>query len=483
MSRELLTLERMRTDRWELLPVRFHPLDAKRVVVTNIVGEWLILDRSEFSKVVDPSEGRPTAETVAAMRSRHMVRDPDEALPLELLAMKLRTQRQRLAELTALHMFVLTLRCEHTCRYCQVSRQATGRTEFDMTEETAEAALQLVFRSPSRQIKIEFQGGEPLLNFPLLRWIVERAEALNEFHKRDLAFVIATNLALINDDILNFCDEHLIDLSTSLDGPSELHNSNRRRPGQDSWEKAVEGIRRVTERLGPHRVAALMTTTDASLDQPEAIIDTYVDLGLTGIFLRPISPYGFAMRQRAGAHYDAPRWLEFFRRGLDHIIELNRQGTQMTEIYSAIVAKKMFTNESPGYIDLMSPAGIGIGGIVYNYNGSVYASDEGRMLAEMGDQTFRLGTVRDGYRSLMTSAKLHDPLRESFTLSVPGCDTCAFEPYCGADPTYHHATAGDFAGHKTFSAFCERNTGVFTHLLGLTEDPFTRDLLRKWANA
>ncbi len=51
----------------------------------------------------------------------------------------------------------------------------------------------------------------------------------------------------------------------------------------------------------------------------------------------------------------------------------------------------MLTNDDPGYVDLTSPAGIGIGAIVYNYDGDVYASDEGRMLAEMGDTTFRLG--------------------------------------------------------------------------------------------
>lgn len=57
---------------------------------------------------------------------------------------------------------------------------------------------------------------------------------------------------------------------------------------------------------------------------------------------------------------------------------------------------KILTNDDPGYVDLMSPAGIGIGALVYNYDGGVYASDEGRMLAEMGDETFHLGDVATG---------------------------------------------------------------------------------------
>ena len=72
---------------------------------------------------------------------------------------------------------------------------------FDMTEETADKALGLIFQSPSPAIKIEFQGGEPLLNFELIRFVVERAEAINEVEKRSLQFVITTNLAVITDEI------------------------------------------------------------------------------------------------------------------------------------------------------------------------------------------------------------------------------------------------------------------------------------------
>jgi His-Xaa-Ser system radical SAM maturase HxsB len=400
-----------------------------------------------------------------------------------LLAIKLRTRMRHLPESTGLHIFVVTLRCEHTCRYCQVSRQSAAKNEFDMTEQTARRALELAFRSPSSHLKIEFQGGEPLLNFPLVRWITAEAKRMNEAHGKDLAFVIATNLALLDDEILDFCADQGVDISTSLDGPQDLHNGNRRRPGQDSWQQAVAGIERVQRRLGTERISALMTTTEASLDRAAEIIDCYANLGLRGVFLRPISPYGFALRRRGGANYDVRRWLEFYTAGLDRIIELNRVGVPMVEIYASIIARKMLTNADPGYIDLASPAGIGIGAMVYNHDGDIYASDEGRMLAEMGDHTFRLGNVHESeYADVLLSDGLLRPLMESLTLSVPMCSTCAFEPYCGADPVFHHATAGDFVGHKALSAFCQRNTGVFTLLLSrMRDDPYARDLIRRWA--
>jgi uncharacterized protein len=466
---------------WQLLPLRFHRLDADSMVLTNLVGEHVFVTPDELTAVAD---GTCTdQDLLARLRAAHLIQAPGETLPAELLAIKLRTRMRRLPDSTGLHIFVVTLRCEHTCRYCQVSRQPTAKSEFDMTEQTARRALELAFRSPSPHLKIEFQGGEPLLNFPLLRWITAEARRMNAEHGKDLAFVIATNLALLDEEILDFCAEERIDISTSLDGPQDLHNGNRRRPGRDSWQQAVAGIRRVQERLGPDRVSALMTTTEASLGRAAEIIDAYAGLGLRGVFLRPISPYGFALRRRGGAGYDVSRWLEFYEAGLDRVVELNRQGVPMVEMYASIIARKMLTNTDPGYVDLASPAGIGIGALVYNYDGDIYASDEGRMLAEMGDRTFRLGNVHDSsYADVMLSDALLDPLTGSLTLSVPMCSTCAFEPYCGADPVFHHATTGDFTGHKALSAFCQRNMGVFALLLRkIRDDRYFRDLMWRWA--
>lgn len=328
-----------------------------------------------------------------------------------------------------------------------------------------------------------FAPVEPLLNFELIRWIVPLAKARAAQRRKQLQFVITTNLALLTDEVLEFCDAHGVLLSTSLDGPADLHNKNRPRPGKNSYELAVAGIARIKERLGPGRVGALMTTTEASLSRVEEIVDEYLDRGLDGIFLRPLSPYGFAVKTKQFQKYRGQEWLAFWKRGLRYILDINKAGRHFPEFYSALILRRMLSDEPIGYVDLRSPAGAGLGALVYNYDGKVFASDEARMLAEMGDRTFQLGDVHEhSYRDLVLSDTLVSAVAASLTQTAPQCASCVFEPHCGADPVYHHATQGDFVGMKPLSDFCTRQKGVITHLMELLEhSPEDAAILRRWA--
>lgn len=468
---------------YHLLPFHFTSLNEGEYVATNLAGEYLIVTEDVLRALVH-HQLLVTSQAYIDLRARHFLYDESSKSALDLLALKVRSRYRRLADFTGLHIFVVTLRCDHSCAYCQVSRQSEDRAAYDMSRETADRAAEFVFRSPSPAIKIEFQGGEPFLNFDLIRYVVEKAEAANRVAKRELQFVVATNLALATDEMLEFCAEHSIQISTSLDGPEDLHNKNRPRPGRDSYQHAMDGIARARRIVGRDAVSALMTTTGKSLGRVREIIDTYVGLGFTGIFLRPLSPYGFAVKTKAIAAYDTECWIKFYKEGLDYILYLNKHGIEFHEFYTSVVLKKMLTSDDPGYVDLSSPAGIGIKCIVYNYDGDVYASDEGRMLAEMRDQTFRLGSLkRDSYEDIFLSDALLNPLEDSYAGSVPMCEECAFQSYCGAEPVYHHAVHGDFVGRKAESAFCRRTMATCRHLIELMRtDTETKRIFYRWAN-
>jgi len=467
---------------YQLLPFRFTQLRGDNYVLTNAIGEFTILDRATLERFGKQTLSKAD-DAYAELKGKHFLVDTSSSVAVDLLALKLRTKLAPLANFTGLHIFVTTLRCDHSCPYCQVSRANDDRREFDMTEATAMRAIDLAFRSPSPALKFEFQGGESLLNLALIRVIVAEALRRNQTEQRDLQFVIATNLALLDDEALAFAAEHNILLSTSLDGPADLHNRNRPRPGNDSYQRTIAGIARARMHLGKHNVGALMTTTVASLGRARDIVDEYVAQDFGGIFLRPLSPYGFAIKTKFYQAYDQSKWLDFYFEGLDYIIELNLRGFAFQEFYAAMILRKMLTPFQPGYVDLISPSGAGIGAVVYNYDGDVYASDESRMLAEMGDKSFRIGNVyADSYEDIFTSEALLGPLEASFAASAPMCSWCAFEPYCGADPVFHHATQGDVVGKKPLSAFCNRNMAIFRGLIErMADNPKVRGIFERWA--
>ena len=466
----------------QLLPLRFEPVTSDTYIAANMVGDILVLTKDELERVIalDLVPGDGLYERAF---SKLLVARKGQKSQLQLLGLRVRSRMEFLRQPTGLHIFVVTLRCEHSCPYCQVSRRSTDKSRFDMSEETAMRALAVALSSPPKSIKIEFQGGEPLLNFGLIKSVVSAARAQAPAAGKQVDFVITSNLALLTDEVLTFCRDNAVHLSTSLDGPADLHNSNRPRPGGNSYELAANGIRRVQKELGRDRVGALMTTTAASLNRVEEIVDEYLSLDLDGIFLRPLSPYGFAIKTKQFAKYDTERWLAFYERGLRYILDINRRGIRFPEFYASVLLKRMLTDRPIGYVDLRSPAGTGLGALVYNYDGKVFASDEGRMLAEMGDTSFELGSLdRDDYHSLITSEKLTNMIGSSLTQCAPQCSSCAFEPHCGSDPVFHHATQADYTGIKPLSEFCERQKGILKYLIYLLENsPEDAAVLRRWA--
>ena len=130
-----------------------------------------------------------------------------------------------------------------------------------MDIKTARKAVEMMFHSPSQDITVEFQGGEPLLNIPALKEIVQYATELNAKYCKNLSFVACTNLSKIDDDLLDFFARFKVSISTSLDGPEFLHDLNRARSKKAASHAVLEkNIARAREALGFEAVSALMAT-------------------------------------------------------------------------------------------------------------------------------------------------------------------------------------------------------------------------------
>ncbi len=448
-------------ERFHFLPFRFTRIPGIKntVLMVSETGEYIFLSEDEFSTFIK-HDTEPNSELYRDLKNRNFLYGEQYEL-LELSAAQIRTKKSFLKGGPSLHIFVVSLRCDHSCLYCQVSRQSPSKSEFDMTNEVSLACVDRLFESPAQELTVEFQGGEPLLAFNKIKFITETILKRNETQKKKITFTLSSTLHFIDDDMLSFFKEHHFHLSTSLDGPEWLHNANRKNPGGDSYGKTIEGIERVRESLCFDSVSALTTLTKKSLEHPEAIIDEYVKHGFNSIFLRPLSPYGFAYKSENAIGYLDNEFLEFYKRAIAYLIELNLNGIFLEETFTKLLLNNILTPFPNFYTDLRSPTGAGLGCLVYNYDGKIYASDESRMLAEMGDYTFCLGNAFNTYEELLESEGFKIINAGGVAESLPGCSDCAYLPYCGADPVYNYATQHDPIGYRPQNGFCKKQTGIF----------------------
>jgi uncharacterized protein len=111
---------------YRLLPFRFMRWPDDVVLLTNECGEHEFVSVETFSALTS-HRLPPTHAAYGTLKAKHFLSDTSSTLPLELLATKVRTKRSFLDGFTRLHIFVATLRCDHTCLYCQVSRVTEDR--------------------------------------------------------------------------------------------------------------------------------------------------------------------------------------------------------------------------------------------------------------------------------------------------------------------------------------------------------------------
>ena len=454
---------------YQLLPFRFERFNDDEYLLTNEVGEYLFMTNDDFNRFINYELDVNSALYLDAESKQIATRD-DVSDVVKMLATKFRTKKSILRDFTSLHMVVPTLRCNSSCIYCQVARKDMDATSVDMTKQTAKNTVKLIFQSPSPIIKIEFQGGDPSTFFEMVKFIIEEAELQNILKKRQLEFVICTNISLLDEDMVAYLKKHKCYISTSLDGPKDLHNTNR--PLQNTtktheiFEENLKMIRRVygTDDC----VSALMTTSKYSLGRFKEIIDEYVRLGFNNIFLRSLNPYGFAKQYKDKIAYPVDDFVENFKEGLNYIIELNKKGTFFVEGYAALLLRRMLTPFATGFVDLQSPAGVGIAGAIYDYDGSVYVADEARMMARFKNFYFRLGNVNeDSHQTMFNGDLLHEVIKKSCTECLPGCAKCVYQPYCGADPVRNMSEQGDVVGFRPTNEMCRKTKAIITYLFEL----------------
>jgi His-Xaa-Ser system radical SAM maturase HxsB len=456
------------------------------VVLTNDAGAWLTATREEFD-ALKAGKVKPDSDFGKKLAGKNML---PGRIDQEKLADAYRTKNKFLTTGPNLHIVIITLRCNQACVYCHASRRKMSESSFDMPVETARKVVDTIFETTSPSITIEFQGGEPLANWPTLEFIVKYATDLNKKAGKQLTFSCVTNLSLMTGERVKFLLDNGVLLCSSLDGPADLHRANRIYTSGDSHEDAVKWMRHIFkeyEKRGMdtrlYHVDALMTTTRMSLDRAKDIVDEYISLGNKVIHLRPLNPMGFATQTWQKIGYTNEEFLAFYRDVMDYIIARNMDKVEIQERMSAIFLIKMLTERDPNFLDLRSPCGAGIGQLAYNYDGTIFTCDEGRMIGQMGDDIFLIGRAGETpYREIVQHETVKAISVASCLDCLPGCEMCAYRPFCGVCPVVNFMEQGDIFGQRGCSSRCVIYMGVMDYLFGRLHEgnPDILNIFKKW---
>ncbi len=371
-------------------------------------------------------------------------------------------------------ILVPTLRCNLTCDYCQVSRAPEKSVGFDWSADCLEKALRFLDRLETDEIKLEFQGGEPLLRVDLLETV--RSHCRSRFSRSE--FVICTNLQTLGPDQLAFLESDDTFISTSIDGGFSDHDRHRTQDPKRA-EQFFANLETIISKFGSRRLAALPTIDIHRPPNFQNLVDTYERLGLRSIYLRPINYQGFARRSPLLGD-ELTRWNALYSAFLDSLIERNfRTQTVVEEFYFSHCLKRLLRPGVDGHVDLRNPSVLGTGYLVIDYDGRLYPTDEARMLSRIGHVDLSIGTVADGVDSTRVAAMSGSGLNNF----DPDCIHCPYQPFCGSDPIddisrYHRI---DIPRPNTW--FCGRQLAIFDRIV---ESIYSRDekvlfSLRSWA--
>ncbi|TPW19734.1 MAG: Anaerobic sulfatase-maturating enzyme-like protein, partial [Elusimicrobia bacterium] len=263
-----------------------------------------------------------------------------------------------------------------------------------------------------------------------------------------------------------------VELCVPLDGPADLHD-RRRAWSEGSSHAAVERwLRAMAARHpGAPRPRAWLSVTNDSLGRAQDIVAEYARLGLEELHPRPLWPAVSAAEYRG-----------FYAECLDRLLAPG--GPPLRERTAAALLTKILRGADPGFVELRSPYGGGLGELAYDVDGEVYLSDEGRRHGlEAGRSLFKIGTVDTPYRDVAGHAAVRACAAASDLEAQPMCSSCAYKPFCGVSPVYNLAAQGTIWGRNPTNDRCAQYMGVFDLLFKRLRDPEARAVLERWAEA
>lgn len=329
--------------------------------------------------------------------------------------------------------------CDLSCRYCFASGGNFKGERQVMSLETGKKALDfLVEHSGNRRnLEVDFFGGEPLLNFDVVKELTYYGHELNKKYNKNIKFTITTNGTHLNDENIAFINEHMSNAVLSLDGRKEVNDYMRpNRGGQGTFDKIVPKFQKLIETRGDKDYYIRGTFTSNNLDFGADALAFY-DLGFRKISLEPVvtdekEPY--ALKEE---HLE--RILQEYEDFAKDYIRLNKEEDFLFYHYMVDL------DQGPCLAKRSVGCGAGSEYIAITPEGDIYPCHQ-----FVGEEEFKIGSLDDG----IVKKDMRDKFKKANIFNKEDCKNCWARFYCSGGC---HANAyynnGDFM--KVYKLGCE----------------------------
>ncbi len=346
-------------------------------------------------------------------------------------------QRKTVVKALCLH---IAHDCNLACKYCFAEEGEYHGRRALMSYEVGKKALDFLIASSGnrRNLEVDFFGGEPLMNWQVVKDLVAYGRQQEKLHDKHFRFTVTTNGVLLNDEIQEFINQEMDNVVLSLDGRREVNDAMRPfRNGKGSYDLIVPKFQKLADSRNQERYYVRGTFTRNNLDFSNDVLH-FADLGFKQMSIEPVvgdesDPY--AIREE-----DIPKICEEYDRLAKLMIEREKEGKGFNFFHFMIDLEG-----GPCVSKRLSGCGSGTEYLAVTPWGDLYPCHQ-----FVGREEFLMGNVDEG----ITHPEIADEFRGCSVYSKEKCRSCFAKFYCSGGCM---ANAYNFHGtiHEAYDIGCE----------------------------
>ena len=387
----------------------------------------IVLEKYAHRPEITPAEVEACLDAVGELEEAGKLFTPDAFAPM---AGDFKARSGNVVKALCLHV---AHTCNLNCSYCFASQGKFHGERALMPFEVGRRALDFLMENSGsrRNLEVDFFGGEPLMNWDVVKRLVAYARSVEKERGKNFRFTLTTNGMLIDEDVIQFANREMHNVVLSLDGRREVHDRFRvDYQGQGSFDRIVPKFQKLVQARGNRNYYMRGTFTHWNPDFLQDI-EAMLDLGFTELSMEPVvcAPEDPA----ALTEEDKGIVMEQYEKLAQKMLERKKAGKPFTFYHYMIDLES-----GPCIYKRISGCGSGTEYMAVTPWGDLYPCHQ-----FVGEERFRLGSVFEG----VTNPGVQEEFRRCNVYARPDCADCWAKLYCagGCAANAYHAT-GSISG-------------------------------------